>query len=112
MPFFSKKKAPSIETAGKGHNPYLNARQEWLERYGGYISRAAQAHSGFFCLIITGISITGNVIQANQVKTIPYIIEVDKLGKSPWSPAPMWPASRRNGLFSRKSRLVLPIGAR
>ena len=35
----------------------------------------------FFCLIITGISITGNVIQANQVKTIPYIIEVDKLGK-------------------------------
>ena len=32
MPFFSKKKAPSIETAGKGHNPYLNARQEWLER--------------------------------------------------------------------------------
>ena len=42
MPFFSKKKAPSIETAGKGHNPYLNARQEWLERYGGYISRAAQ----------------------------------------------------------------------
>ena len=83
MPFFSKKKAPSIETAGKGHNPYLNARQEWLERYGGYISRAAQWRTvAFFCLIITGISITGNVIQANQVKTIPYIIEVDKLGKS------------------------------
>ncbi len=36
----------------------------------------------FFCLILTGISITGNVMQANQVKTVPYIIEVDKLGKS------------------------------
>ena len=55
---FSKKKAPSIETAGKGHNPYLNARQEWLERYGGYISRAAQWRTvAFFCLIITGIDV-------------------------------------------------------
>ena len=34
----------------------------------------------FLCLIITVVSISGNVIQASQVKTIPYIIEVDKLG--------------------------------
>ena len=112
MPFFSKKKAPSIETAGKGHNPYLNARQEWLERYGGYISRAAQWRTvAFFCLIITGISITGNVIQANQVKTIPYIIEVDKLGKSAVV-ARADVASVTPQRLIRKSRLVLPIGAR
>lgn len=64
-------------------NPYLNGREEWLERYGSYISRAAQWRMvAFICLMLTGVSITGNVIQASQVKTIPYIIEVDKLGKS------------------------------
>ena len=65
-----------------GTNPYMQGREEWLERYGSYISRAAQWRMvAFFCLILTGISITGNVMQASQVKTIPYIIEVDKLGK-------------------------------
>ena len=65
-----------------GVNPYLNGREEWLERYGSYISRAAQWRIiAFICLILTGISITGNVIQARQVKTVPYIIEVDQLGK-------------------------------
>ena len=63
-------------------NPYLNARVEWLERYGSYISRAAQWRSvAFITLIIAVMSLACNVIQANQVKTVPYIIEVDKLGK-------------------------------
>ena len=83
MAFFSKRKEQDAEPAGKGNNPYINARQEWLERYGSYISRAAQWRTvAFFCLVLTGISLTGNVIQANQVKTIPYIIEVDQLGKA------------------------------
>ena len=67
----------------KGGSPYLNGREEWLERYGSYISRAAQWRmAAFICLIITVVSISGNVIQANQVKTVPYIIEVDNLGKT------------------------------
>lgn len=67
----------------KGGSPYLNGREEWLERYGSYISRAAQWRmAAFLCLIIAAVSITGNVIQASQVKTVPYIIEVDKLGKA------------------------------
>lgn len=67
----------------KGGNPYLNGREEWLERYGSYISRAAQWRMvAFICLLLSAVSITGNVIQAGQVKTVPYIIEVDKLGKS------------------------------
>ncbi len=65
-----------------GQNPYLNAREEWLERYGSYISRAAQwRFFALFCLLITGISITGNVWQAQQSKVVPYLVEVDKLGK-------------------------------
>lgn len=81
MSFFknSKQEAPQASSG----NPYLNGREEWLERYGSFISRAAQWRmAAFICLMITGISITGNVIQASQVKTVPYIIEVDKLGKS------------------------------
>ena len=81
MSFFKSKAKPPVQE--KGGSPYLNGREEWLERYGSYISRAAQWRMvALFCLILTGISITGNVIQASQVKTIPYIIEVDKLGKS------------------------------
>ena len=76
---FFKKNAPA---QGPGDNPYLNARAEWLERYGSYISRAAQWRLvAFLCLLLTAISLTGNVIQARQVKTVPYIIEVDALGK-------------------------------
>jgi Type IV secretory pathway, TrbF components len=81
MSFFkSKAKQPPVQE--KGGSPYLNGREEWLERYGSYISRAAQWRMvAFLCLTLTLISVTGNVIQANQVKTVPYIIEVDNLGK-------------------------------
>ena len=81
MPFFkSQVKLPVRE---KGGSPYLDGREEWLERYGSYINRAAQWRMvAFLCLLITGVSITGNVIQASQTKTIPYIIEVDALGKA------------------------------
>ena len=82
MSFFKKSQNSTPEASSNG-NPYLNGREEWLERYGSYVSRAAQWRMvAFICLILTGISITGNVMQASQVKTVPYIIEVDKLGKS------------------------------
>lgn len=81
MGFFKAKAKQPVQE--KGGSPYLNGREEWLERYGSYISRAAQWRMvAFICLIITVVSISGNVIQASQVKTIPYIIEVDKLGKT------------------------------
>ena len=76
MPFFkSQVKLPVRE---KGGSPYLDGREEWLERYGSYINRAAQWRMvAFLCLLITGVSITGNVIQASQTKTIPYIIQAE-----------------------------------
>ena len=81
MAFFKSKAKPPVQE--KGGSPYLNGREEWLERYGSYISRAAQWRMvAFICLMITVVSITGNVIQASQTKTIPYIIEVDALGKA------------------------------
>lgn len=84
MTFFNQTTSPQpVGKPATGGTPYLNGREEWLERYGSYISRAVQWRTvALFCLLLTGISITGNVIQASQVKTIPYIIEVDKLGKA------------------------------
>lgn len=66
-----------------GQSPFADAKQEWLERYGSYITRAAQWRLfALVCLVITGLSVAGNVIQASQNKIVPYIIEVDKVGKS------------------------------
>jgi len=66
-----------------GDNPYLNGREEWLERYGDYIKRAAHWRMiAVVCLLITAFSVAGNMIQAAQYKVVPYIVEVDKLGKA------------------------------
>ena len=80
MAFFKKTKTPK---PAEGRNPYLDGREEWLERYGSYISRAAQWRAfGFVALLALVLSVTGNVMQASQVKTVPYIVEVDQLGKT------------------------------
>jgi len=62
-------------------NPYLDARTEWLERYGGYISRAA--HWRLMAILGLGIAIlsmTGNVVQLTQHKVVPYVVETDTMG--------------------------------
>jgi len=80
MDFF--KKSAAENTVPVSGNPYLAAREEWLERYGSYMSRAAQWRAfAFICLGITAVSITGNILQISQTKVVPYIIEVDKLGQ-------------------------------
>lgn len=64
------------------NNPYLNARQEWLERYGSYISaRDRWCLIAACCLLITALAVAGNVIQSLQFKVVPYLVEVDKLGE-------------------------------
>ena len=62
-------------------NPYLNARQEWLERYGSYIAaRDRWRLVSVCCLLIAALAVAGNVIQSLQFKVVPYLVEVDKLG--------------------------------
>lgn len=79
---FLQKTAPSRDRSVQTDNPYLNAKEEWLERYGSYISRAAQWRAvAFVGLGLLALSLAGNVMQARQVKIVPYIVEVDKLGK-------------------------------
>jgi type IV secretion system protein VirB5 len=69
--------------AAPGRNPYLNGREEWLERYGNYIKRAAQWRlMAVFCLLLAAGSVAANVIMAAQYKVVPYIVEVDRIGQA------------------------------
>lgn len=62
-------------------SPYLAARQEWNERYGSYV-RAAWAWRtvGIIALAMAVVSSSYALYQSTQVKLVPYIVEVDKLG--------------------------------
>lgn len=69
------------EEARISNNPYLMAREEWLERYGSYISRASQWRlMAIVSLAVATLSITGNVIQISQKKIVPYVVETDRQG--------------------------------
>lgn len=62
-------------------NPYLAARQEWNERYGDYIQAARSWRLvGITALAIATIGFGYALFQSTQVKLVPYIVEVDKLG--------------------------------
>ncbi len=81
MGFFNKDTPSEKKTEGK--NPYLNGADEWFERYGSYIKHAHNWQIiAVVSLLITLVSTAGNVIQATQIKVIPYIVEVDKLGRT------------------------------
>ena len=64
-------------------NPYLAARQEWTERYGSYV-RAASAWRlvGIVSLSQATLSTGYALYQSTEVKLVPYIVEVDKLGSA------------------------------
>jgi type IV secretory pathway TrbF-like protein len=62
-------------------NPYLAARQEWSERYGSYVKAAsAWRIVGIIGLSMAVIGFGYAMYLSTQVKLVPYIVEVDKLG--------------------------------
>lgn len=62
-------------------NPYLAARNEWNERYGSYVMAAATWRVvGVTSMLMSVIGFSYALFQSTQVKLVPYIIEVDKLG--------------------------------
>lgn len=83
----NKKQEPQ-KTAGKNiskkiANPYLAARNEWNEVYGSYIKqRNIMVIITLCALVITVIAVMGVVHIGSQSKFIPYVVEVDKLGRS------------------------------
>ena len=64
-------------------NPYLAARQEWNERYGSYVKAAAAWRIvGITGMVLAVVGTSYALYQSTQVKLVPYIIEVDKLGNT------------------------------
>jgi len=62
-------------------NPYLAARMEWNERYGSYAKAAAAWRIvGVTGMVMAVIGFSYALYQSTQVKLVPYIVEVDKLG--------------------------------
>lgn len=62
-------------------NPYLAARQEWNERYGSYVMAArAWRIVGIIGMLMAVIGFSYALYQSTQVKLVPYIVEVDRLG--------------------------------
>ncbi|CAN7704131.1 conjugal transfer protein TrbF (plasmid) [Aminobacter sp. NyZ550] len=62
-------------------NPYVAARQEWNDRYGSYVKAAAAWRIvGIVGMLLAVISTSYALYQSTQVKLVPYIVEVDKLG--------------------------------
>ncbi|MBD9560618.1 MULTISPECIES: conjugal transfer protein TrbF [Ensifer] len=62
-------------------NPYLAARQEWSERYGSYVKAAAAWRIvGILGLAMAVIGFSYAMYLSTQVRLVPYIVEVDKLG--------------------------------
>lgn len=83
MGFFSKKDKEKVQVKKVVDNPYLDGRQEWLERYGSYVKQrdgwrllaVLMTITAFVCISLTGY-------MATQNKIIPYVVEVDKLGRA------------------------------
>ncbi len=64
-------------------NPYIAARQEWTERYGSYVKAAsAWRIVGVTSLALALVSTSYALYQSTQVRLVPYIVEVDKLGSA------------------------------
>lgn len=62
-------------------NPYIAARQEWNERYGSYVKAAASWRIvGVTGMLMAVIGFSYALYQSTQVKLVPYIVEVDRLG--------------------------------
>ena len=76
-------RTPTLETPEAASTPYLEARREWNERYGDYLSQAHHWRlAALGSLAVSIILATGLVWLANQSRIVPYVVEVDQLGQA------------------------------
>jgi type IV secretion system protein TrbF len=63
-------------------NPYLAARREWDERYGTFITRAANWRAAaFLCAITAIVSTAGLLWQSSRSHVAPFVVLVDRLSR-------------------------------
>jgi len=81
-----RKKGRTIEggrRAGENSNPYLAARRTWNDHIMSLVSqRQAWQLVGLMAMLIALAAVGGLIHTAQQSKFIPYVIEVDKLGRT------------------------------
>jgi type IV secretion system protein VirB5 len=64
-------------------NPYLAARLEWSERYGSYIRAASVWRAvALLSLLLACIGVGYSLYLSTQVRLVPFIVEVDRLGNT------------------------------
>ncbi len=71
------------EKKGSTRNPYVDARREWNERYGGYIQERdtwKKVAITSLCAVVVCVFWLGYI--GSQNKLVPYMVEVDKLGRA------------------------------
>jgi type IV secretory pathway TrbF-like protein len=75
----SRQSSPKEESLG---NPYLVARKEWDERYGGVIKRAQQWRGTTVLALLVALAEAIVIIGvATRPRTAPYVVAVDSLGR-------------------------------
>jgi type IV secretion system protein TrbF len=63
-------------------NPYLAARKEWDERYGGLIKRAQHWRAAALLALLVALAEAVVIVGiATRPKTVPYVVAVDSLGR-------------------------------
>lgn len=71
------------ESSQQISSPYLLARREWNERYGGYIAQTKMWRGvALTSLLIAAASVGGVIYFAGHNKLIPYVVEVNDNGKA------------------------------
>jgi type IV secretion system protein VirB5 len=105
-----KEPTPVADTKGSSNpglnDPYLDARREWNERYGSYISRAKNWRlMAFGVLGVCLVQTVGLVTMATQNKLVPYVVQVDKLGS-------VVPVARADQMNKTDERVVKALLAR
>lgn len=79
----NKGKKLTKEDKAKVSQLYLNAKEEWNERFGSYKSQEKNWRIAFFTsLVILIISVLASIYLSTQSKFIPYIVEVDREGRT------------------------------
>lgn len=72
--------AYEFETNETSH--YLRGQKTWAVIFGSFIEQRNRWRTvATGCLVVLVMSLTLNILQANQAKVVPYVVEVDKLGQ-------------------------------
>jgi type IV secretion system protein VirB5 len=75
-------KTPAAGENRLADNPYLNARREWNERYGDFVARERHwQRLAFLSVAVALVAVGGLAYAAMQNKYVPYVVEIDKLGR-------------------------------